>query len=219
MTTAVVHPVSAIGPALHQHEEFLTRAAQGEIDLAFFGDSSTACWQTTGKEIWDKEIAPLQAVVFGIYGDSAEQLWWRLQNGELEGYQAKAVVIMIGAVDLMRGDPIDRVVAAVTACVNEIKKRQPQATIHLFVPPHVSVPGITTQDYVIRAIAAAVALAKLADGDRLQVFDMTGEMEKRQEEALLQILAAGDPHGAKVEFEVWWSFLQAPLAKVFKDTR
>jgi len=210
--------VAATGHALELHHGFVTRAKQGNLNIVFFGDSSTTCWQTTGKDIWNKEISPLNAADFGIYGDSAEQLLWRMQNGELDGYQAKAVVVMIGAVDLLRGDSTDRVVAAITACVDEIKKRQPQAKILLFVPPHVSVPGITTKAYVANSTATAAALAKLADGASAQVFDMTEAMQARQAEAALQILAAGDPHGAKVEFEVWWDALKAPLAKIFPGT-
>jgi len=100
--------IAAMGHALELHNSFVARAKQGDLNIVFFGDSSTTCWQTTGKEIWNTEIAPLKAADFGIYNDSAGQLLWRLQNSELDGYRAKAVVMMIGAVDLMRGDPTDR---------------------------------------------------------------------------------------------------------------
>jgi len=207
-----------MGHALELHNSFVARAKQGDLNIVFFGDSSTTCWQTTGKEIWNTEIAPLKAADFGIYNDSAGQLLWRLQNSELDGYRAKAVVMMIGAVDLMRGDPTDRVVTAITACVDEIKKRQPQGRILLFVLPHISVPGLTTKEYVTRSTDVAAALAKLGDGNTVQVFDMTDAMEARRTEAIMQILAAGDPHGAKVEFEVWWDALKMPLANIFKTT-
>ena len=69
--------VPATGHALELHNGFATRAKAGDIGIVFFGDSSTVCWQTTGKEIWDKEIAPLRPAEFGIYGDSAGQLLWR----------------------------------------------------------------------------------------------------------------------------------------------
>jgi hypothetical protein len=177
---------------------------------------------------------PLKAADFGIFNNDAQQLLWRLQNGELDGYQAKAVVVMIGAVNLLRGNSAESTTAAITACVDEIKKRQLHAQILLFNPPHLDLasalpasivsPGTALaklvakfqgKDYTAHALAVSEALAKLNDGVSVRVIDMSQAMQARETEMLIEIIAAGDPHGAHTEFEVWWSFLKGPLSQIF----
>ena len=79
-----------------QHEGFVAEGQNGGIDVLFMGDSITDGWRRSGKEIWDREYVPLNAANFGIGGDRTQHVLWRLRNGEADGYQPKAVVLMIG---------------------------------------------------------------------------------------------------------------------------
>jgi hypothetical protein len=82
----------------------LERTKQGrdkkDINVIFLGDSITQGWGDTGKEVWEKNYAPLGAVNYGIGGDSTRQVLYRLQNGLVEGLTPKLVVLKIGTNNL-----------------------------------------------------------------------------------------------------------------------
>ncbi len=53
------------------HEGFLERAAKGDIDLLFLGDSITAGWNKSAesrgpREVWERYYGPRHAANFGI---------------------------------------------------------------------------------------------------------------------------------------------------------
>src|SRR5580765_9069333 len=82
------------------HDLFIDRARAGNIDLVFFGTTDTAMWSWAdtplggvdrGKRVWDQAFGSLKAANFGSGGTQSEGLLWRMQNGELDGYEAKLV--------------------------------------------------------------------------------------------------------------------------------
>ena len=84
-----------------QHENYLKTAKLGNLDVVFFGDSLVEDFQFKGKSAWDSYFAPLKAANFGgAIGERTENLIWRLQNGELDGYQAKLIVLLVGTNNL-----------------------------------------------------------------------------------------------------------------------
>src|SRR5579862_6900548 len=83
----------------NRHTEFLNdiKKMHGRVNLVFVGDSITDGWRWGGKAVWDKNFdTHHDALNLGVSGDRTEHVLWRLQNGELDGYQAKLFVIMIG---------------------------------------------------------------------------------------------------------------------------
>ncbi len=102
----------------------------GQIDLAFVGDSITARWR--GGENWNKHWGSYRAVNMGIGGDRTQNVLWRLENGELDGYKAKVFVVMIGTNNLWEknADPADAA-AGVKAIVDLIRSKHPESKILL----------------------------------------------------------------------------------------
>jgi len=100
----------------------------GKIDLAFVGDSITARW---GGDSWKKHWGSYRAVNMGIGGDRTQNVLWRLQNGQLDGYKARLFVLMIGTNNTDKNtDPAD-VAAGIKAILALIQSKQPQAKILL----------------------------------------------------------------------------------------
>ena len=100
----------------------------GKIDLAFVGDSITARWKG---DSWNKYWGSYRAVNMGIGGDRTQNVLWRLQNGELDGYEARLFVLMIGTNNCdKKTEPAD-VAAGIKAIVELIKTKQPKAKILL----------------------------------------------------------------------------------------
>ncbi len=79
-----------------RHDEKLALAKEGGWELAFIGDSITHGWEGHGKETWAEFYGDRKAINLGYSGDRTEHVLWRLDNGELDGYQPKVAVIMIG---------------------------------------------------------------------------------------------------------------------------
>jgi lysophospholipase L1-like esterase len=113
-----------------RHTGFLDdiKKMHGTINLVFVGDSITDGWRGTGASVWQKSFAAHKALNLGISGDRTEHVLWRLQHGELDGYEARLFVIMIGT---NNGDPAPDVAEGIKAILAEIRGKQPQANILL----------------------------------------------------------------------------------------
>lgn len=104
-----------------------------DIDLAFIGDSITRRWRGDGnKEVWNKYWGSYRAVNMGIGGDQTQNVLWRLSNGQLDGYQARVFVVMIGTNNCWGQKTVPEDVAAgVKSVVDLIQTKQPKSKILL----------------------------------------------------------------------------------------
>ena len=115
-----------------RHKSFLEIASKGNIDLLFVGDSITDFWAQPqrGLPVWEQTFAPLRPANFGIAGDTTQGVLWRMQNGELDGFKAKLIVLMLGTNNINR-NPNDEIAEGDRMIIEEFKKRQPQAKVLL----------------------------------------------------------------------------------------
>ena len=97
-------------------------------DLVLAGDSITHRWERHGKDAYVAVTNELKVLNLGFGADCVRNLLWRLRSGELDGYRAKAVQLMIGT---NNGCAPERTAAEIRACLREIRKRQPQAKVIL----------------------------------------------------------------------------------------
>jgi beta-glucosidase len=80
-----------------RHLGFVEIAKQGNIDLLLHGDSITDWWQNdANRAMFDKHFAGIRTANFAISGDTTQGVLWGLKNGEGQGFQPKAVMLMIG---------------------------------------------------------------------------------------------------------------------------
>lgn len=125
-----------------RHDRFIARAQAGDIDFVFFGttDAEMWRWKDRGLTAWNKWFGSMKAASFGSQGTRPSSLVWRMQNGELAGYQAKLVVLsgpgIAGdvALDADTDADIPGLIAGYKAVIAEIRTRQPQAKILLLAP-------------------------------------------------------------------------------------
>jgi beta-lactamase regulating signal transducer with metallopeptidase domain len=156
-----------------RHDLFIELAQKGDIDFVLFGttDAEMFSWPDRGKPVWDRAFADVKAANFGAQGTSPRSLLWRMQNGELDGYRAKLIVVETGfcmgeAANAGNAGADPRAVFEnCTPIFMEIAKRQPQAKV-LVVPPFPR--GF--QDHALWIPIASqnqLALNQLRDGDRV----------------------------------------------------
>jgi len=81
-----------------RHDGFVEIAKKGDIDLLLHGDSITDWW-TQGDEnkaTFEKYFGAYKTANFAIAGDTTNGVLWGLRNGEGQGFQPKAIMLMIG---------------------------------------------------------------------------------------------------------------------------
>jgi lysophospholipase L1-like esterase len=153
----------------NRHRTFLQIAQGSPIELLFVGDSITDGWRNAGQTLWDQNWAPYKAANFGIGGDTTQGVLWRMQNGELDGFKAKLIVLMLGTNNINR-NPNDDIVEGDRLIVEEFKKRQPQAKVLVLgiFPRAVS----ATDPYRASIKDINSKLAKLADNKQVFFLDI-----------------------------------------------
>jgi lysophospholipase L1-like esterase len=155
-----------------RHDDFVEIARAGNIDLLFSGDSITDWWRRDGEfgqTVWAEHFAPLNAANFGIAGNNTQGVLWGMRNGELEGYEAKLIVHMLGTNNINRNTNAD-IVEGNRLILEEFKKQQPQAKVLLLgVFPRGEEP-----DNPFRASIREIndGLAQLADNQQVFFMDI-----------------------------------------------
>jgi lysophospholipase L1-like esterase len=161
-----------------RHQGFVEIAKKGNIDLLFVGDSITDWFywplrggEATGGKVWEANFAPLKAANFAIAGDTTQGVLWRMQNGELEGFKAKLIVLMLGT-NNTASSPVGQIIDGDRLIVEEFKKQQPQAKVLVLgVFPRNNARS-ADQTAVLNATIKAINIGLSQLADNKQVFYM-----------------------------------------------
>lgn len=194
------------------HERFVKIAQEGTAQLVFLGDSITAGWNGK-KEIWDKAFGAYKPANFGIGGDRTQHVLWRITHGELDGIKPKAVVLMIGT-NNSGSDPAEGIAKGVTAIVETIRAKQPQAKILLLaVFPRGEKPSPNPGREKLAKVNEIIA--KLHDGQNIHFLDIgakflqpDGSISKEIMPDFLHLSAAG--------YQIWADAISPKLAELMK---
>src|SRR5271165_5717214 len=124
------------------HQQLLAKTKGGRIDVYFEGDSITRRWGATDYpqllENWKKNFFGWNAADFGWGADRIENILWRLENGELDGVNPKAIVLLAGTNNIGNRVPaggidaaVENVTKGLAAVVRSMQSKAPGATIVL----------------------------------------------------------------------------------------
>ncbi len=120
-----------------RHAEKMKLVQAGGERIVFLGDSITHFWEGAGKDVWKKYFAQgrYKALNLGFSADRTEHVLWRIANGEFDGYEAKAVVLMIGTNNAghfpFAEEPPEDTIVGVKAILGALRAKQPKAKIVL----------------------------------------------------------------------------------------
>jgi len=110
---------------MNMHKRFIAEAKEKEPEVVIIGDSIIE--RLAQDDIWDKMFVPLHCLNFGIGGDQTQHVLWRLQNGELEDFAPKVIVVGVGTHNT--GHSVEQVVGGILEIVKTCQGKQPQAQI------------------------------------------------------------------------------------------
>src|SRR6188472_3778061 len=125
-----------------RHEGFVETAKAGNIDLLLHGDSITDWWVQgdENKQMFEKYFGGIKTANFAIAGDTTQGVLWGLRNGEGQGFQPKAVMLMIGT-NNTGTHTAPEIAEGIGAIVLELRQDFPDAKILLLAVFPRSVPG------------------------------------------------------------------------------
>lgn len=197
---------------LDRHNGFNAIAKKGGINLLFLGDSITDAWRTTGKEEWTRRFEPLKAANFGIGGDKTEHVLWRLQNGNLDGIQPKALMLMIGT-NNTGGNSAAQIAEGIAAIVKEIQQRSPSTKILLLgVFPRAEKPDTSLRAKVVEINRI---IAGLNDGKKVFFLDINQKFLK-PDGTLTRDIMPDLVHLSPAGYTIWADAVQPKLEELLK---
>ncbi len=174
-------PVPRTGGSTNRQSQVLQRAKDnpGPCDIAFIGDSITQGWENAGKSAWANYYGNRKCLNFGVGGDRTEHVLWRFENGQLDGIQPKAAVLMIGTnnSNKNRAGVEDyseaEILEGILAIVKQIRTRLPETKL-LVVGIFPRAKTFSTQRGKLLQINQA--LAKVADCQMIHYIDFGSQL-------------------------------------------
>lgn len=110
-----------------RHARFAERARAGGVGLLFLGDSLTAGW-SRAEPLWRERFGALRPARFGSSGDRVGHLAWRVLDGELDGLDPQAVVLLVGTNDLPTRTPL-ALAAAIAGVAELVRCKLPRSGV------------------------------------------------------------------------------------------
>ncbi len=190
------------------HQQLLEKAKAGGIAVYFEGDSITRRWGATDyPELladWKRNFFGWNAADFGWGGDRVQNILWRLEFGELDGVNPKAMVLLAGTNDVGAGASVEDVVAGIREAVRVMQAKAPGAALVLMgiFPRH------DRAEYMPKIERINARLAALADGKRVRYLNVNARMGEGTLNAQDQL------HPTVAGYEVWAEALKPVLREI-----
>ncbi|HUE24469.1 MAG TPA: GDSL-type esterase/lipase family protein [Bryobacteraceae bacterium] len=213
-------PVFRTDPnSLVAHSQLLAKAKQGAIEVYFEGDSITRRWGAIDYPDllanWKRNFFGWNAADFGWGADRTQNILWRLENGELDAVNPKAVVLLAGTNNLgnasdsgdadARADDITR---GIQAIVRAIQTKAPAATI--------IVMGIfpRNDDMTLMPVIDRINgnLSRFADGQKVRYLNINDKLAGGDGRLFDGMMNAKDRlHPTVQAYQVWADALKPVL--------
>ena len=197
-----------------RHEGFVEIAKQGNIDLLLHGDSITDWWVQgdANKAMFDKHFAGIRTANFAIAGDRTEGVLWGLRNGEGQGFQPKAVMLMIGT-NNSGAHTAPEIAEGVGAVVLELRRNFPNAKILLLAIFPRSVPGDPVRDKIAEVNRI---IARLDDQRNVFFMDIGAKFLDDRGYFLPDAFRPDNLHPQARGYDIWGEAVKAKLAELLK---
>ncbi|HEV7350020.1 SGNH/GDSL hydrolase family protein [Telluribacter sp.] len=118
-----------------RHREVLRLNKEDPPQVLMIGNSITHFWgglpqgpRATGADSWKAVFEPANTRNLGYGWDRIENVLWRVYHGELDGYQAHRIYVMIGTNNFHLNTD-DEILTGWRQLIEAIKQRQPTATL------------------------------------------------------------------------------------------
>ena len=118
-----------------RHQEILELNQAQAPEICLFGNSIVNFWGgepessiARGQDSWEQIMEPMGVRNFGFGWDRIENVLWRVYHDELDGFEAKQIVLMIGTNNLHLNDEAE-IIQGLETLIKAIRTRQPESRI------------------------------------------------------------------------------------------
>ena len=196
-----------------RHEGFVATAQQGNIDLLLHGDSITDWWlQEANKPVFDKYFGSLRTANFAIAGDTTQGVLWGLRNGEGQGFQPKAVMLMIGT-NNTGANTAPEIAEGIGAVIMEMRRDFPNAKILLLAVFPRSVPGDPVREKIAEVNRI---ISKLDDQQHVFYMDIGAKFLDDKGVFLPDSFRPDNLHPLAKGYDIWGQAVSAKIAELMK---
>jgi lysophospholipase L1-like esterase len=197
-----------------RHEGFVEIAKAGNIDLLLHGDSITDWWvqNDENKAMFAKYFGDIKTANFAIAGDTTQGVLWGLRTGEAQGYQPKAVMLMIGTnnTGTHTGPEIAEGIGAV---VLELRTNFPKARILLLGVFPRGMPGDPVRDKIAEINRI---IARLDDQKNVFYMDIGPAFLDEKGVFLPNAFRPDNLHPMARGYDLWGAAVKDKLAELLK---
>jgi lysophospholipase L1-like esterase len=196
-----------------RHEGFVALAKQGNIDLLLHGDSITDWWVQgdANKAIFEKHFGAIRTANFAVAGDTTQGVLWGLRNGEGQGFQPKAIMVMIGTNN--GGNTGPEIAEGVGAVVLEMRRNFPNAKILLLAIFPRGLPGDPVRDKLAEANRI---IARLDDQRNVFYLDIGAKFLDDKGVFLADAFRPDNLHPQAKGYDIWGEAVKDKLAELMK---
>lgn len=191
---------------MKRHAKAVDTARKGGAKLVFIGDSITHFWSSKGASVLRRNFSKGDWRMFnlGTSGDHTENVIWRLENGELDGFNAKCVHVMIGTNNTghnsFEKEPPSDTILGIRRILQIVREKQPSAKIILtaiFPRGEKATDARRVRNDVVNA-----EIARFCDGKTVLWCDFRDRFLKA-DGTLPSELVPGFLHPAKSGYQIW----------------
>ncbi|MBV9400898.1 MAG: hypothetical protein JO062_23170 [Bryobacterales bacterium] len=197
-----------------RHLGFVDIASKGNIDLLLEGDSITDWWVQgdANKAMFDKYFGDMRTANFAIAGDTTQGVLWGLKNGEGQGFQPKAVMLMIGT-NNSGTFTAPEIAEGVSAVVLELRNDFPDAKILLLAIFPRGLPGDPVRDKIADVNKI---ISKLDDQKHVFYMDIGPKFLDERGYFLPDSFRADNLHPQAKGYDIWGAAVKDKLAELMK---
>lgn len=169
-----------------RHSQVLDDVSSRKPKLVFIGNSITHYWggqpaapRANGKDSWAKYFGNKNALNMGFGWDRIENVLWRVNHGELDGFSAQQIVLMIGTNNLDFNTD-EEILLGLKNLMKTIQDKQPNSKLLL-------VGILPRKGMEARISKLNPQMAKLVNGKGLKYVDASAVFlnpQKRIDESL-----------------------------------
>ncbi len=203
-----------------RHEGFVEIAKKGDIDLLLHGDSITDWWMQgdANKAMFERYFGGIKTANFAVAGDTTQGVLWGLKNGEGQGFQPKAVMLMIGTNNTGGTNNAGTSTAAeiaegVGAVVLELRNDFPDAKILLLAIFPRGLPGDSVRDKIAEVNSI---IARLDDQRHVFYLDIGAKFLDERGYFLKDAFRPDNLHPLAKGYDIWGAAVKDKLAELMK---
>ena len=118
-----------------RHQQILALNRTNPPEICLFGNSIINFWggeptslHARGQDSWESIMEPLGVRNFGFGWDRIENVLWRVYHDELDGFEAKKIVLMVGTNNLQLNNELE-IINGLEKLIGAIRIRQPKSEI------------------------------------------------------------------------------------------